>query len=604
MLKFMPRLPSLGTLAADAAATARRFPFVLLAAVLAALAAILAIQDLGPEALQLRLLAAASLAIPLCTALAVFAEGTAWKPPLRLALQALGLAVGGAFFVAWPQWSEVLRETRFWEMMTAFTLAITFARFLRRDRPVAFWQFNATLFVRSLMAAAAAGILFVGLALALLALDKLFGVPVASEGYARLWFTMAFVFSTWFFLGGVPRDLDALERDPHYPAAVKVLAQNILMPLVTMYLVILTLYFAKVVGTWTWPTGWIGWLASSVSVAGVFTIVLLQPIADQPGQKWVGMFTRSFWFGMLPVVLMLLLALYQRIRQYGFTEPRYFLLALSVWLGAAALFFGITKSRRIRLIPISLALLGLLDFAGPWSSYAVARRSQLSRLETLLRRNGLLDASGQRRSPARAVTGADVGEINATVRYLVTVHGADAVRGLLGDSTARRLRLQGTAARHGGEPQVRAIVGALGVVYAFDAARGGNGGRFSFTARTGSAAPTLDYQFLAPVRFVKDTAEATADTALAAVVIRNTSVVRIQRGADVLLEVPLDSTVVRAARLSAAGRQGEVPGELMRAEASNESARAIVFFTSLFGVDRRPHPVSDGGSGVALIAVR
>jgi hypothetical protein len=601
MLNAMPRLPSLGTLAADAAATARRFPFVLLAAVLAALAAILTADDLGPEALQLRLLAAASLAIPLCTALAVYAEGTAWKTALRIGFQAIGLAVSCAFFAAWPNWSEVLRETRFWELMTSFTLAITIARFLRGERPVAFWQFNAALFVRSVTAAIAAGILFVGLALALLALDKLFGVPVASTGYARLWFVLAFVFSTWFFLGGVPRDLDALERAPQYPAVVKVLAQNILMPLVTMYLVILTLYFAKVVGSWTWPNGWIGWLASSVSVAGVFTIVLLQPIADQPGQKWVGVFTRSFWFGILPAAVMLWLALYQRIRQYGLTEPRYFLLALSVWLGAAALYFGITRSRRIRLIPISLMLLGLLDFAGPWSSHEVARRSQFSRLETLLRRNGLLDAAGQRQVPVRAVTGADAAEISATVRYLVTVHGSDAVRGLLGDSTARRLRLQGKAARQGGEPQVRAIVGAFGVAYALDAARGG--GRYSFTARASNAAPTLGYQFVAPVRFVKDTAEAQADTALAAVVIRNTAVVRIQRGADVLLEIPLDSTVVRASRFLAGGNQGEVPGNLMHADAANDRARALVYFASLRGADRKPHPTSDGGNGVALIAV-
>ena len=596
----MPRLPSLGTLAADAASTARRFPFVLFAA---ALAATLATEDIGPEALQLRLLAAAALAIPLCASLAISAEGAAWKPASGLAFQALGLAVCGAFFAAWPDWSEVLRATRFWELMTAFALAITVARFLRSDRPIAFWQFNAALLVRALSAAIATGVLFVGLALALLALDKLFGVPVAPDGYARLWFTLAFVFGMWFFLGGVPRDLDALERHPKYPAAVKVLAQNILMPLVTLYLVILTLYFAKVVATWTWPTGWIGWLASSVSVAGVFTIVLLQPIADKPDQKWVGVFTRSFWVGILPAVLMLWLALYQRIRQYGLTEPRYLLLVLSVWLGAAALFFGITQSRRIRLIPISLALLALLDFAGPWTSHDVARRSQLSRLEMLLHRNGLLDNAGQRRSPARPVAGADAGEISAIVRYLVTVHGADAVRGLLGDSTARRLRLEGAAARHGGEPRVRAIVGAFGVVYALDAARGGDGRRYSFSARTARAAPTAGYQFLAPVRFVKDTAEAQADTTLAAVVIRNTSVVRIQRGGDVLLEVPLDSTVVRATRSLAGGQQGQVPGNLMRAEAANDRAKAIVYFASLFGADRRPHPTSDGGNGVALIAV-
>src|ERR1035437_7499232 len=178
----MPRLPSLVTLAADAASTARRFPFVLFAAALAALAATLATEDIGPEALQLRLLAAAALAIPLCASLAISAEGAAWKPASGLAFQALGLAVCGAFFAAWPDWSEVLRATRFWELMTAFALAITVARFLRSDRPIAFWQFNAALLVRALSAAIATGGLFVGLAPALLALGKLFGGPGRPRG--------------------------------------------------------------------------------------------------------------------------------------------------------------------------------------------------------------------------------------------------------------------------------------------------------------------------------------------------------------------------------------------------------------------------------------
>ena len=106
------------------------------------------------------------------------------------------------------------------------------------------------------------------------------------------------------------------------------------------------------------------------------------------------------------------------------------------------------------------------------------------------------------------MTGTDAGEISATVRYLVTVHGADVVRGVLGDSTARRLRLAGAASRHGSEPQVRAIVGAFGVEYALDAARGGDGRRYSFSARASHAAPTAGYQFLVPLRFVNDTAEA------------------------------------------------------------------------------------------------
>ena len=41
-------------------------------------------------------------------------------------------------------------------------------------------------------------------------------------------------------------------------------AQYTLVPLVSMYLVILTLYFGKVVVTWDWPQGWIGYLVSLI----------------------------------------------------------------------------------------------------------------------------------------------------------------------------------------------------------------------------------------------------------------------------------------------------------------------------------------------------
>ena len=597
----MPRLPSLGTLVTDALSTARRFPFPLVAALLAALSATLTAEDLGPEALQLRLLAAATLAIPLCTALAAFAEGAAWRPARRLAFQALGLLVCGGFFAAWPDWSETLRETRFWQLMAAFALATAALPFLRRERPVVFWQYNAALLLRAAAAAASAATLFAGLALALLALDKLFGVDVPGEGYGRLWFAIAFVFSTWFFLAGVPKDLDALERSPHYPAIVKVFAQYILVPLVAMYLVILTLYFAKVVVTWSWPSGWIGWLVSGVSVAGIFAILLVHPIADEPEQKWVGVFARDFWLGILPAVLMLWLALYQRIAQYGFTERRWFLLALSVWLGAAALYFGITRSKRIRLIPTSLGLLALLGYAGPWSAYAVARRSQVSRLETLLRRNGLLEAAG-RRQPGRVVSGADAGEINAAVRYLVTVHGADALRGLLGDSVARRLRLEGAVARQGGESQVRAIVGVFGVAYALEWAHGAEGGRFNFRARERGPVPVRDFDFLVPLRLARDTADAVRDTALAAVVIRDDHVVRIQRGADVLLELPLDSIVARAGRQL--GRRIEVAPGVLFGTAANARVTTTVYLTSLTGQNTKAHPAVQGVEGHALVRTK
>ena len=131
----------------------------------------------------------------------------------------------------------------------------------------------------------AVGGLCSGAAIALAALDKLFGVDVPGTGYLRLWFTFGFVFNTWFFLGGVPRDFAALEASRDYPAGIKAFTQYVLLPIVAVYLVILTAYLVKVLPTWNWPSGWIGWLVSSVAAAGILSLRLVHPAATAAADR-------------------------------------------------------------------------------------------------------------------------------------------------------------------------------------------------------------------------------------------------------------------------------------------------------------------------------
>ena len=81
-------------------------------------------------------------------------------------------------------------------------------------------------------------VLFAGLAIALAALDNLFGVSVPGKRYAELWVLIVGLFSPWFFLSGVPEDLDSLDRVEEYPKGLKIFAQYILLSLVVVYLLI------------------------------------------------------------------------------------------------------------------------------------------------------------------------------------------------------------------------------------------------------------------------------------------------------------------------------------------------------------------------------
>ncbi|HEV8355450.1 MAG TPA: DUF4153 domain-containing protein, partial [Gemmatimonadales bacterium] len=206
----------------------------------------------------------------------------------------------------------------------------------------------------------------------------------------------------------------------------------VLMPLVAVYLVILTAYLGKVIVTRTWPRGWIGYLVSCVSLAGVLALLLVHPIRERADSRWVNWYGRWWFVAILPSLVMLLMAVGKRLGQYGVTEPRYFLLVLALWMLGLSLYYGVTASRNIKLIPMSLAAVAALTSAAPWGAYAVSRRSQVGRLDRILAANHLGRAGDAGRAAAGAVSFEDRRELSAILRYLSTTRGVAAVAAVMG----------------------------------------------------------------------------------------------------------------------------------------------------------------------------
>jgi hypothetical protein len=421
------RFPSLDLLWHTARAAAARFPMVLLASVVAAGSASLLVEEVGGATYFQRYLAAATLGLPLFLAVSLFAERRGWTDWRRAITWVVGVAALALVVVLWPRWSVPVQLRRYVQLSAAFHLLAAFLPYAGRREPNGFWQYNGALLGRAVIAALYAVVLYGGLAIAVGALDRLFGVPVPDNMYGHLWFWTAFVVTTWVFIAGVPADFAALDAKTDYPKGLKTFAQFILIPIVLVYLVILTAYLAKVVITTEWPSGWIGYLVSSVAVVGILSVLLIHPVAERAENRWVATYVRWFYVGMIPAIVMLLLAIGQRVAQYGITENRYFMTGLAVWLAVIAAYYGVTRSRNIKLIPISLCLGTLATLGGPWGAYAVSERSQVSRLRELLATNGMWSEGAARPAGEREVSFEDRREISAVFRYLAETHGMDAI---------------------------------------------------------------------------------------------------------------------------------------------------------------------------------
>jgi hypothetical protein len=402
------RFPSLESLAAHGRAVVLRFPWTMAAGLVAATAAIVATTEAG-DTPWVRVAMVAALGLPLSLALTLLAEERGWSAGRAAAANTAGLVLLVLFFMLWPGPDRKHEGIRYVQLSAGLHLLVATLPFWGIREPVAFWQYNRRLFQGILRAVLFSLVLFVGLAIALGALDQLFGVNVPGDVYGRLFLIVAFVINTAIFLSDVPRRLRELASDTSYPRVLKVFAQYVLTPIVFIYLVLLLAYLVKIVVGGEWPSGWIGWLVTSVAVTGLLGFLLVHPLRDEAGEAWIRTYTRWLFIGLIPAAAVLLVAFWKRVLPYGLTEPRLLGILLGLWLLTIAVSYTIRPNAGIRRIPVTLAALLLITLYGPLSVTRLSVSSQGRRLKDFV--------TGPSVNPQRAR------EASAALRFLLE-HGA------------------------------------------------------------------------------------------------------------------------------------------------------------------------------------
>lgn len=409
-----------------------RFPLNLASGLTGALAMIASIDASEDHAFVgqcIRLAMTAALGMPLFFSLRMLRERfdrlQAWP------IEVVGLPLLVAWFFAQPsnpvdapgivliRWLLLLAALHFFAAVSAY---------LHGAEGLGFWQFNRRLFLRFCLAALYAGVLTIGLELALLSANKLFNLQF-DKAYADLFFLMAGVFQPAFFLAGVPSNFHLLDADIDYPRGLKAFTQFALAPLVAVYTAILCLYTAKILIGRTWPHGWVAFPVLLLAGVGILAFLLLSPLRVRAGERWAVWFTCNFPRALAPLSILLLLSLRVRIADYGVTEERYLGVVAGIWILSWAIVFILRKNAGIRWIPYSLAAICVLSAFGPWSAGAISKKSQLSRITQILQANGLW--KNDHAAPAAdaiTLTKKTNTDLRTTLAYLIRMHGRGTIQ--------------------------------------------------------------------------------------------------------------------------------------------------------------------------------
>ena len=388
----MAKFPSLQSVLKSTANTINRFPLETLAALVGTIYSLIIIHSLEQrtEQFNIKIVICSSLCLVLFLSLSLYFESKKTNTWVQLGTNIfLGCIIIAVVF-------NLSEEITFIEWLQLFVLSIalhllvSFAGFIpKKYEQEEFWEFNKQLFIRIITGGIYSSVLYVGLAVAITAITKLFNVEFYKEIYGDLFIIIAGIFNTIFFLAGVPETNNA--NSPlklSYPKGLKNFTQFVLMPLISLYLVILLCYEAKILITLSLPIGWVSYLVLIFAIFGILSFLLIHPIAKETGNLWMRTFSKWFYFLLVPLLGLLFWAILYRVNLYGFTHERYYVLLLSIWLTVVVAYFIINKQPKIKFIPISMCLFGLLSIAGPQSADSISKNSQLSRFEEYMKGMG------------------------------------------------------------------------------------------------------------------------------------------------------------------------------------------------------------------------
>lgn len=385
-------------LLASAGRSLRRFPGVLAVATLGTGLVIQSTFRQGGDSLEgfahWRLLLVSTLGISWLYSLSLIAERH-WQGLSRLLFPlGVGFATLGLYFLRLRSLSETTFSDAFlfeiFGLFFALHAFAAYAPYLGHREPRGFWEYNRRIFLRILAALLFSGTLYVGCTVFFAALSKILEFSALSFVLFVVAALILGIFNTWFFLAGVPEDFEELEQcPPPYPRGLRAFAQFVLLPLVAAIGLVLELWLIQKLARGQ---------SLDLASAGVFfvwggfgllTYLLLYPLREEPSSRWLRVFEKGFFLGLLPMLGAVGYAVYRLVPSFGWTPLRYYAALLSLWGLGLCIYFLLVKRPGIRWIPISLSLIALFTVSGPQGPYQVSRRSQTAHLATTLNQAGL-----------------------------------------------------------------------------------------------------------------------------------------------------------------------------------------------------------------------
>lgn len=357
------------------------------------------------------------------------------KMSSRILFNLLSIGLLAAYCFSLP---EKLIEYQFFQVIAlgiAFTLSAFVGSFLKKDQEISFWNFSHDSIIQLFISAAFSVVLFAGLGLAILSLDKLFNILINTKIYSDLAVVCFVIFGPVYFLSNIPSETEKRKKDFSFNNILKIFGIYILLPILGAYSLILYVYLFQIIIKWQLPNGWVSTLVSVLGLGGFVTMIILYPLRLVDENKQIKQLSIYFPLLMIPLLVLMTVGIFRRIDDYGLTINRLYMLILNIWLYGISIFLLLTHAKHLKWIIISFATVLFLSSLGPWSVFNITKRSMVNETGDLLNKARLLrNGKVIDRGTTIQLDSANYEKLSQKITYTCNIFGANSLQQYFQDS--------------------------------------------------------------------------------------------------------------------------------------------------------------------------
>lgn len=349
------------------------------------------------------------------------------KISTRALLMGVGLLLTLGYFLIVRRYTTTSIETSIRTSVALFALAMAYIWVPVIKSKVSFNESFMTAFKSFFNSLLFSGVLFLGVSLIITATDLLL-FRVDEKVYAHSANLIMVLFAPIYFLSLIPiypgvsdgslpserleeRD-ERIAKSSSCPKFLEILISYIIIPLLSMYTVILVIYIATNITGKFWTDNRL----EPMFVGYAITVILIYILASRLGNKFAALFRKIFPKILVPIVLFQIVSSVIRTMDTGIMHGRYYVILFGIFAAITGILLSFLPVRKNGIVAALLIVFSVISIVPPVDAFTISRSNQLGMLESTLVKNNMLKEN--KVIPNPAVPEADRKVISDTINYL------------------------------------------------------------------------------------------------------------------------------------------------------------------------------------------